>query len=160
MSFSFFSYQVWNLLSVSPHFVDLNLGYTSSKTLKPTLRFARWHELSPLTTLVYHDPRGTTDAVLRVTNRCKCRRNLSFQFSVFTFQFPVLTALAYRDPRGTTDAVLRVTYHCKCYRNLSFQFSAFTFPFSPFSFPFITAMAITVAQQTPDTAPLTIAWRK
>ena len=110
-------------------------------------------QLSPLTTLVYHDLRGTTDAVLRVTYRCKCYRNLSFQFSVFTFQFPVLTALAYHDPRGTTDAVLRVTYRCKCRRNFSFHLSVFRFPF-------ITAMAITVAQQTPDTAPLTIAWRK
>ena len=83
MSISFFSYQAWNLLSVSPHFVDLNLGCTSCKTLKPTLRFARWHELSPLTALAYHDLRGTTDAVLRVTYRCKCYRNLSFQFSVY-----------------------------------------------------------------------------
>ena len=98
--------------------------------------------------------------MLRVTYRCKCYRNLSFQLSVFTFQFPVLTALAYHDLRGTTDAVLRVTYRCKYCRNFSFQFSVFTFQFSVFRFPFITAMAITVAQQTPDTAPLTIAWRK
>ena len=83
MSISFFSYQAWNLLSVSPHFVDLNLGCTRSKTLKPTLRFARWHELSPLTALAYHDPRGTTDAVLRVTYRCKYCRNFSFPFSVY-----------------------------------------------------------------------------
>lgn len=89
MSISFFSYQAWNLLSVSPHFVDLNLGCTSSKTLKPTLRFARWHELSPLTALAYRDPRGTTDAVLRVTYRCKCRRNFCFQFSPFSFPFSV-----------------------------------------------------------------------
>ena len=32
MSISFFSYQVWNLLSVSPHFVGLNLGCTRSNT--------------------------------------------------------------------------------------------------------------------------------